>query len=488
MKPEPISRRALLGTAAAAALIRAVPARAQSPAKPLVLDDASRLNATPMARHWRPARITGEPWLDALRAELKAAAAEGRPVALGAARHSMGGQALMRDGVAMTLDVKPGAEPWIELDRSARTFRVAAGARWRQVIGVLDPVGFSPAVMQSNHDFGVAATFSVNAHGWPAPYGPFGSTVRSLRLMLASGDVVTCSPTENAELFSLAMGGYGLFGVIVDLEAAMVENVLLRPAYELMPAAQLGPRFVTSLAQDASVRMAYGRLAVDAQRFLGEALLVTLRPVTGVPPAATSGGLFVTLSREVFRAQIGSDRAKRARWYAETVAGPKTSSGIASRNRLLNEPVANLAGRDRSRTDILHEYFLPAEGLEPFFAACRTAIPGSRQDLLNITLRYVQEDRTSALAFARGDRVAAVMLFSQKVTQADEEDMMTMTRRLIDAALDAGGSFYLPYRLHARPDQVARAYPRLDEVAARKREYDPGLLFRNTMWHRYLAP
>jgi FAD/FMN-containing dehydrogenase len=487
MKPRTISRRALLATGAAAALARALPAGAQDPAKPLVLDDASRLDATPIARHWRPARITGEPWLDALRAELKAAAAEGRPVAPGAARHSMGGQAIIRDGVAMTFDVTP-AEPWIVLDRSASTYRVAAGARWRQVIGALDAVGFSPAVMQSNHDFGVAATFSVNAHGWPVPYGPFGSTVRSLRLMLASGDLVTCSPDENAELFSLAMGGYGLFGVIVDLEVAMAENVLLRPTYELMPASQLGPRMVASLGQDASIRMAYGRLAVDTQRFLREALLVTLRPTPGAPPAATSGGLFVTLSREVFRAQIGSDRAKRARWYAETVAGPKTSSGIASRNRLLNEPVANLAGRDRTRTDILHEYFLPAEGLEPFLGACQTVIPASRQDLLNVTLRYVQEDRTSALAYARGDRVAAVLLFSQRMTQADEEDMMAMTRRLIDAALDAGGSFYLPYRLHARRDQVTRAYPRVEEVVARKRHYDPGLRFRNTMWHRYLAP
>jgi hypothetical protein len=124
MKPETVSRRALLGTGAAAALLQALPAVAQSPAKPLVLDDASRLSATPVARHWRPARVTGDAWLGALRAELKAAAAEGRPVALGAARHSMGGQALIRDGVAMTLDVTPGAEPWIELDRSAQTYRV----------------------------------------------------------------------------------------------------------------------------------------------------------------------------------------------------------------------------------------------------------------------------------------------------------------------------------------------------------------------------
>src|SRR4029453_10375474 len=114
--------------------------------------------------------------------------------------------------------------------------------------------------------------------------------------------------------------------------------------------------------------------------------------------AVAAGGLMVSVSREVFRAQVGSDSAKRARWYAETVAGPKTSSGVASRNRLLNEPVANLAGRDRARTDILHEYFLPPDGLELFLAACRRVIPASRQDLLNVTLRYVQADPVSALA------------------------------------------------------------------------------------------
>jgi FAD/FMN-containing dehydrogenase len=482
-----ISRRALLAGGVAAAVVPVLPAGAQSPPTPLVLDDASRLDAVTVARHWRPASVAGEAWLEALRGELKRAAAERRPVCVGAARHSMGGQALARDGVAMTLDVKPAAEPWIAIDRATRTYRVAAGARWHQVIAALDPLGLSPAVMQSNHDFGVAATLSVNAHGWPVPYGPFGSTVRSARVMLASGDLVRCSPAENAELFALVMGGYGLVGVVVDLEPALADNQLLAATHELMPAPQLGPRLAAGAAQDASVRMAYGRLAVDARRFLREALLVTLRPVAGTPPAAMSGGLMVSLSREVFRAQVGSDAAKRARWYAETVAGPKTSSGVASRNRLLNEPVANLAGRDRSRTDILHEYFLPADGLESFLAACRRVIPGSRQDLLNVTLRYVQADPTSVLAYARDTRVAAVMLFSQRMTRVDEEDMAAMTQRLIDAALDAGGSFYLPYRLHARREQVARAYPRLDEFVARKRHYDPGLLFQNALWTRYLA-
>jgi hypothetical protein len=73
------------------------------------------------------------------------------------------------------------------------------------------------------------------------------------------------------------------------------------------------------------------------------------------------------------------------------------------------------------------------------------------------------------------------------MTCADEDDMAVMTRRLIDAALEVGGGFYLPYRLHARRDQVARAYPRVEEFIGRKHQYDPGLLFQNTMWERYFA-
>ncbi|MCZ4263242.1 FAD-binding protein, partial [Limimaricola sp. G21655-S1] len=88
-------------------------------------------------------------------------------------------------------------------------YKAHAGARWSQIIAALDLAGWSPKVMQSNNDFGVAATFSVNAHGWPVPFGPMGSTVRSLRMLLPSGDLVTCSATENSDLFNMAMGGYG---------------------------------------------------------------------------------------------------------------------------------------------------------------------------------------------------------------------------------------------------------------------------------------
>ena len=79
------------------------------------------------------------------------------------------------------------------------------------------------------------------------------------------------------------------------------------------------------------------------------------------------------------------------------------------------------------------------------------------------------------------------MLFSQSVTPEAEADMLAMTEALVERVIAIGGSFYLPYRLHARRDQVERAYPGVARFVAKKREIDPGLLFRNTMWDVYFA-
>jgi len=79
------------------------------------------------------------------------------------------------------------------------------------------------------------------------------------------------------------------------------------------------------------------------------------------------------------------------------------------------------------------------------------------------------------------------MSFSQEVTPEGEIDMMQTTEALIERVTATGGAFYLPYRLHARRDQVAKAYPAMSAFVAAKRRYDPGLLFRNAMWDTYFA-
>lgn len=447
------------------------------------LNDASLLSETPVFRHTVMQDDPGEALIVRLRGELAEARAARRPFNIGAARHSMGGHAIPAEGHAVTFD-----NGIVAPDIAAGTCRVHAGARWRQVIAALDPIGFGPKVMQSNNDFGVAATFCVNAHGWPVPHGPMGSTVLSLRIMLADGEVVTVSRTENAGLFGLTMGGYGLTGAIIDMVIEIVPNRRLVPSFEHMAARDFASAFVAA-CESGVVSMAYGRLNVDRARFFEDALMITYRETAdldALPPVSGSGFMSRAAAR-VFRAQLMNEPAKDLRWWFESSLGPKIGAGEVTRNSLLNEPVATLDDRDPSRTDILHEYFVPPARFGEFVTACQDVIPASYQELMNITLRYVRADTESVLSYAPEARIAAVMLFSQEMTSRAEADHVRMTRELIDRVLDLGGAYYLPYRPHARVEQFQQSYPSAERFAQAKRTLDPDLLFRNLFWDNYLG-
>jgi len=475
----PVSRSLSRRTFLAASLTAPVAARLARADAPVQLDDASHLNPTPVTRHVVMKTDAMSATIERVRRELKEAATAGRPVAMGAARHSMGGQSLVRDGTAFTFETA-GLDP----DRQQGIYRVDAGARWYQVVASLDPLGVSPAVTQANCDFGVASTFSVNAHGWPVPHGPFGSTVRALRLMLADGSVVTCSRQENPELFRHAMGGYGLFGVILDLDVEMVPNLLMQPSLELVEGNDFAPKFL-SVCHDPAVNMAYGRLDVSRERFLDQALIMSYRPLppgSAPLPPAEGAGLMARLTRGLYRAEVGSETAKHLRWFMEKSVAPHVGGHPVTRNTLLNDLVINLANGDSARTDILHEYFVPPDRFPDFLTACRDVILKSRQELLNVTLRFVEADEDSVLRYAAEPRICAVMSFSQLKTPEAEADMRRMTQALIERVLAIGGVYYLPYRLHAKRDQVERAYPGLAGFIETKRRYDPGLLFRNALW------
>jgi FAD/FMN-containing dehydrogenase len=452
------------------------------PAVSETLNDASGLSATPVHRHLTLPQDREATLIAALRDALDSARSDGRPVSIGAARHSMGGQAIPREGHAITL-----AGAVIDIDTGSQTCRVLAGARWSQVIAALDPAGLSPAVMQSNHDFGVAATFSVNAHGWPVPFGPMGATVREIDMLLADGSLLTCSRTQNADIFAHAMGGYGLTGLIVALTLDCVPNQRLEPQYEALPAEDFARSFMAAVG-DPSVSMAYGRLNVDRARLFRDALLVTYRPAadqTGLPPASGSGFVSRAASR-LYRGQPGNEPMKRLRWGIETGIGAWAGSGPATRNSLMNEPVATLDDRDPDRTDILHEYFVEPHRFGDFLDLCRQIIPESYQEVLNVTLRFVDADPVAMLAFAPVRRIAAVMSFTQEMTARAEADMARMTRALIDGVIAIGGSYYLPYRPHATIAQLVAGYPAAPAFAAMKRKIDPALILRNALWDTYM--
>lgn len=234
--------------------------------------------------------------------------------------------------------------------------------------------------------------------------------------------------------------------------------------------------------------MVYARMNIVPDTFLEDVILnAFVHDPSGEVPALAEAGA-AELKRLVFRGSAASDYGKALRWSAETRLQPLLAGKVFSRNQLINEGVEVFQNRSADSTDILHEYFVPRRRVAGFVAALRRIVPLHRANLLNVTVRAVDEDVDTFLHYADQPMIGFVMLFVQERTAAGEARMEALTRDLIDAAIEHEGRHYLPYRLHATQEQLVRAYPQAREFFERKRRMDPGELFQNSFYLRYGRP
>jgi FAD/FMN-containing dehydrogenase len=413
----------------------------------------------------------------AIRAALTRARVAKVGVSIAGARHSMGGQTIAPGGIVLDMRRHDRMEL---LDGGV--LRVQSGALWTDVVAYLDPHGRSVAVMQSDSPFSVGGSVSVNCHGWQHLHEPIAATVLAMTVIAPDGAVVRCSRTENASLFAHVLGGYGLFGVILDVDLQTVPNERYGVTHTLCEVDTYEEVFDQRVRGDAG--MAYGRISVAPRSFLREAIVTTYEREPGPPPALGKPRTS-RIARLVFRGSAGSDYGKNLRWRLERDFAPRLEPKEVSRNQLLSHTTDLYVDRGGDSTDILHEYFVPRTRLSAFVDAIRPLLLREHIDLLNITVRDVKQDRTTALPYAREDVFALVMFFNQKKSPAAEEAMQKLTREMIDKVLAVGGTYYLPYRLHATPEQFHRAYPAAGEFFREKRRVDPDRLFTNQWYLRY---
>ncbi|MEJ0089003.1 MAG: FAD-binding oxidoreductase [Limisphaerales bacterium] len=448
---------------------------------PGTVNDASHLDQTPVAKIWQ---IPNDPSAaeKQLGELLQFARTNHLKVSIAGARHSMGGHVIYPDGIV--IDMLPFNH--MELDETNLVLHVQAGARWSEVIPFLNAHGLSVEVMQSNDDFSIGGSLSVNCHGWQFNRPPIDSTVEAFRLMLSSGEIVKCSRTENPELFSLVLGGYGLFGVILDADLHVVPN----EKYKIERVNVSSADYVKILAEKTSdtngVAMVYGRLNVAAGNFLNEGVINIFRrlPMTNLLTSALELK-DRKLERAIFRGGVDNDYGKELRWSAEKYFSAVLSGDVFERNNILYVPSQWFSDHGTNTTDILIECFVPPSQFEPLLAELRKIIPENHADLLNATARDINRDADSFLGYADRDMISVVMFFSQARDGQGEVQMTKLTQEIIAAALRHGGRYYLPYRLHATREQFNEAYPQAKAFFELKRKYDPEELFQNGFYLKY---
>ena len=407
------------------------------------------------------------------------------PISFGGGRYSMGGQ-IGTDGT-LFIDMT-GLNRVLHIDLDARTATVEAGIRWRQLIEALDPHDLSVKVMQSYANFTVGGSLSVNAHGRYMGEGPVVHSVRALDLVLADGSLRRCSRSENADLFHAAIGGYGSVGAIARVELSLAPNEPIQRRVERVTRSDFPAWFQRTLRADPSVVMFNADLyPPDYERMVAITFHRTDAAVT-VPERLQQGGPPTAIERLMYG------------WVESGPLGKQARERLIDRIRLASQPVvwrnheasydvAGLEPKSRARrTYVLQEYFIPVGNFASFAARMGATFRTHDVNVLNVSVRHAIPDPDTLLTWAPGEVFAFVIYHRMGTTETDWQHAQTWTRELIDAALDEGGTYYLPYQIHATPEQFHQAYPGARELAALKQQLDPDHKLRNRLLDAYLPP
>jgi len=463
----------------------------------LVVNDVhSRLNATRVAPVVRP-RDTGD-----VVALIKTAAAAHRPIAISGGRHAMGGQQFLAD--APLLDMR-SIDRVVSFDAARGLITLEAGAQWR---GVIDAVRAMDAHHPTNRwsirqkqtgadDLTLGGAVACNAHGRALKLGPIGEDIESLRVVTPDADVVTCSREHDPELFSLVIGGYGLFGIVIDVTLRLSPRRVMRRIVDLLDIDDA----IASARRRAAEGCDYGdfQYSIDAadDGFLRRGISACYAPVppndaTAVPDAHGDLkredwlkllALAHTDKREAFRLYSEHYIASHGRVYwSDTM---QLSTYIPSYSEFLSASLGTGNSGLPDESLVIGEMSVPPERLPAFLAASRRVLRESGVEDIYGTIRAIQPDRTSFLPWAIGELACVIFNLRTTHTPAGIARTHGAFGRLIDAALDLGGVFYLTYARCASAEQTRRAYPRFDEFLARKHELDPRRVLQSTWYQHY---
>ncbi len=318
---------------------------------------------------------------------------------------------------------------------------------------------------------------------------------------MADGSVRECSRERNADLFRHVVGGYGLFGVILEAELDIVDNAVYQTSREIIRSRDFPDYFRDRIDGQAALGLFYGHLSTAAGNFLDDMIVYRYDHVADRAPE-DMGDLgkpgAVKLKRLIMNLAKRGEIFQRLKWYAEKSLEPMVESCTIPRTAAMGEGEACLVARNNpmhdsvpylfndlpEETDILHEYFVPRSAYNDFIAAARGVLDGQPLPVLNASIRIVDAEDV-ALPYAVEPAFSLVLYINQPTTAEGDAQMRALTRAMIDVTLAHGGRFFLPYQLHYTGDQLLRSYPELPAFLQAKDDYDPDGLFTST-FHRAL--
>jgi len=383
----------------------------------------------------------------------------------------------------------------ISFDQERGLIEAEAGIQWPKLIRTyLDAQADSAkqwgiAQKQTGADtFTLGGSLSSNVHGRGLTMKPLISNIESFTLINADGKSIRCSRDENNELFRVAIGGYGLFGLIGSVTLRLVARRKLRRVVEIIRADDLTKHFEERIAQ----KFLYGdfQFLVDEKSsdFLQRGVFSCYQPIDEREPIVAEKKLRNNDWLDLLRLAY-CDREKAFKRYSDyylSTNGQTYWSDTSQLSAYLPDYAQKLReqiGGEKSSL-IITEIYVPRADLSDFLAQAAELLLSNRTIVIYGTVRLIEKDDESFLVWAKESYACIIFNLLTLHTPGGIEASARSFRGLIDLAIAHGGSYYLTYHRFAKLEQVMACYPQFKQFLALKRKHDPTERFQSD-WYRY---
>lgn len=456
----------------------------------IVNDIHSQLNET------RVRRIVKPDSLAALQHAVKSVSDKGEHCAVAGGRHAMGGQQFLSNETLIDMSAMRRI---FNLDCERGTVDVEAGAMWRHLIHELHRLQGGAArvwsIIQKQtgaDNLTLGGSLAANVHGRGLRLKPIIGDVESFVLVDANAHILTCSRTENAGLFRLVIGGYGLFGVIAQVRLRLAPRHKLRRIVRVMNLNDIS----TGFQEGMKMGFEYGDFQFMTDNaddgFMHKGVLSCYLPVEDRTPLETESRELSPDDWSKLLYLAHTNRAQAFELYAQHYLATDNQIYFSDTHQLstyLDDYHAEIDLRTHAAakgTEMITEIYVPRAKLTTFMLTVREDFRRHAVEFIYGTIRLIEQDDESFLAWAKQNFACIIFNLHVEHTPTGISKARTDFRRLIDRAIEFGGSFYLTYHRWATREQIEICYPQFAEFLKRKREFDGRGVFQSD-WYRHHA-
>lgn len=397
---------------------------------------------------------------------------------------SYGDAALNRHGAVIRFD---RLNRFLNWDPMSGIVECEGGVSIAEILQFFLPRGFFPPVTPGTKHVTVGGAIAADVHGKNHHRdGSIANFVESFQLLTGRGSVLTCSPSQNADLFWATFGGMGLTGAILAarLRLLPVQTAYVSASYE--KASDLD-QALELFSEDREHRYSVAWIdCLASGRRLGRSVLI--RGDHALPQDLTPDRRGAPLS--IPRRRTCSVPCNLPGFVLNPLSVKVFNESFYRRHREGSEvvdyesffyPLDSVANWNRiygRRGFLQYQLVLPIEASRCGLVEVLTKLSASRLPSFLAVLKMFGPGNAGPLSFPRPGATLALDLPNRG------ERLLTLLNELDEIVLRHGGRVYLAKDSRLSPRAFRAMYPRVDEFESVKRRVDPDGRFASSLSRR----